>query len=140
MIWFILIVIVLFIVFKFMNDLNKDKYDLQSTSLDEKFKFVVNMLNEGVFNGNGNITKLDNRSFNLYEQGSNQIINFHYSTGTLTITWRYKYFQKEVVHTKDFYETRNLSIFEQQKIAEQMISEMIPIVENHKSNVMKDII
>lgn len=139
MIWFILIVIVLIIIFKFMNDLNKDKYDLQGTSLEEKFKVVVNMLNEGAFNGNGNITKLDNRSFNLYEQGSNQIINFHYGTGTLTITWRYKYFQKEVVHTKDFYETRNLSIFEQQKIAEQMISEMIPIVQNHKNNVMKDI-
>lgn len=139
MIWFILIVIVLIIVFKFINDLNKDKYDLQGTALDEKFKVVVNILNQGAFNGNGNITKLGNRSFNLYEQGSNQIINFHYGTGTLTITWRYKYFQKEVVHSKDFYETRNLSIFEQQKIAEQMINEMVPIVQNHKTNVMKDI-
>lgn len=140
MIWFILIAIVLFIVFKFMNDLNKDKYDLQGTTLDEKFKVVVNMLNKAAFDGNGNITKLDSKSFNLYEKGSNQIINFHYGTGTLTITWRYKYFQKEVVHSKDFYETRNLSLFEQQKIADEMIYEMIPIIENHKTDVMKGII
>ena len=140
MIWFIVIVILAFIAFKFLNDINKDKYDLQGITLDDKFKVVANMLNEAAFNGRGKIIKLDNRSFNLYEQGSNQIINFHYGTGTLTLTWRYKYFQKEIVHSKDFYETRNLSLFEQQKIANQMINEMIPVIENHKMNVMKDLI
>ena len=122
-----------------MNDLNKDKYDLQGTSLDEKFKVVVNMLNDAAFKNQGTITKLDNKSFNLYEQSSNQLINFHYGTGTLTITWRYKYFQKEVVHSKDFYETRNLSLFEQQKLADIMLAEMEQVIKQHKENVLKDV-
>lgn len=139
MVWIIVIGIMLFIVFKFTNDLNKDKYDLQGTTLEEKFKIIVNILNEAAFNKNGEITKIDNKSFNLYETGSNQIINFHYGTGTLTLTWRYKYFQKEVKHFRDFHNARNLSLFEQQKIAETMINEMVPIINNHKNNTMKDI-
>lgn len=137
MIWFILIIIVLFIIFKFTNDLNKDKSDLQGITLEEKFSIIVNFLNERAFNGKGKVIKLDNKSFNLYEQGSNNIINFTYGTGTLTITWKYKYFQKEVVYKKDFYQTRNLSLFEQQKIAEQIINEMSVVIENHQNEVIK---
>ena len=62
-----------------------------------------------------------------------------YSTGHLTITWKYKYFQKEVVHEKIFNNVRNLSIFEQQRIAEIMVSEMAVVISNHQNNVLKGI-
>ena len=139
MVWFIAIAIIGYILYSFFNDLNKDNYDLQSQSLEEKFKFIVSRLNEVAFNGKGNVTNLDKRSFNLYESDSNQIINFTYSTGHLTLTWKYKYFQKEVVHEKVFRETRNLSLFEQQKIADIMISEMELKIENHKLAVIRGI-
>ena len=76
------------------------------------------------------------REFNLYEDGQNQIIKFQYSTGHLTITWKYKYFQKEIVHERQFNDVRNLSLFDQQKIGEQMINEMAIVVERHKNNVI----
>lgn len=136
MIWIILIGIVAFILFRFLNDLNKDKYDLQGQSLSEKFKFTVESLNDAAFNGLGSVTSLDKRSFNLYENGSNQIIHFLYGTGHLTITWKYKYFQKEVIHEKQFNNVRNLSLFEQQKIAEIMIKEMEVVIANHQNNVI----
>ncbi|MBK7964376.1 MAG: hypothetical protein IPK10_03035 [Bacteroidetes bacterium] len=139
MVWLIAIVIIGYVLFRFFTDLNKDNYDLQSQSLEEKFKFIVSRLNEVAFNGKGNVTNLDKRSFNLYESDSNQIINFTYSTGHLTLTWKYKYFQKEVVHEKVFRETRNLSLFEQQKIADIMISEMELKIENHKLAVIRGI-
>ncbi len=139
MFWIFILAVVGYILFKFLNDLNKDKYDLEGKSVEEKFNVVVNAINNAAFNGEGKITRLDKRSFNLYQQGSNQIINFQYSTGTLTVTWRFKYFQKEVVHKKDFYDVRNLSLFEQQKIADRMIGEMVEVVENHKVNVMRGI-
>lgn len=139
MIWVIIIGIVIFIFIRFFIDLEKDNYDLQGQSLSEKFKFTVEALNDAAYNGRGSITTLDKRRFNLYENGSNQIIHFNYSTGHLTITWKYKYFQKEIVHEKQFNEVRNLSLFEQQKLAEVMIKEMMTIIANHQNNVITGI-
>ena len=136
MIWVIVIGIIVFILFRFFTDLNKDNYDLQEQSLAEKFKFTVTSLNNAAFNGQGSVTTLDKRSFNLYKDGSNQIINFVYGTGDLTIIWKYKYFQKEVVHEKQFNDVRNLSLFEQEKIAEIIIKEMAVVIANHQNNVI----
>ncbi len=136
MIWVIVIGIVGFILFRFFSDLNKDNADLQGQSLTEKFSVIVSSINEVAYGGMGKVTTLDKRSFNLYQDGQNEIINFQYGTGHLTITWKYKYFQKEIVHEKQYNNVRNLSLFEQQKIADNIISEMEQVVENHKNNVI----
>jgi hypothetical protein len=109
---------------------------LQGRTLDDKFNVIVNMINDAAFDGGGSVTTLDKREFNLYEDGQNQIIKFQFSTGHLTITWKYKYFQKEIVHERQFNDVRNLSLFDQQKIGEQMIKEMAIVVERHKNNVI----
>jgi len=134
--WYFILAIVGYLLFNFLWDLNKDSHDLQSTSVNKKFGVVAQAINNVAYNGMGEIVPLDKRSFNLYKTGSNQIVNFQYSTGHLTITWKYKYFQKEVVHEKQYNDVRNLSIFEQQAIAEEMINEMFFVVENHKRNVL----
>ena len=136
MIWIIIIGIVAFILFRFYNSLNNDNYDLLNQSVSKKFSVIVNMIHDEAFNGLGEITILDKRVFNLYQDGQNQIINFNYSTGHLTITWKYKYFQKEILHSKTFKHVRNLSLFEQEKIGRIMIDEMNRVVEQHKNNVM----
>lgn len=136
MVWTIIIAIIGIILFRFFTSLSKDNIDLQGITLYEKFNVIVNMINEAAFNGDGSVTTLDKREFNLYEDGQNQIIKFQYSTGHLTITWKYKYFQKEIVHEIQFNDVRNLSLFEQKKIGEQMIKEMAVVVERHKKNVI----
>jgi len=136
MVWTIVIAIIGIILFRFLTSLSKDNDDLQGRTLSEKFNVIVNMINEAAFNVDGSVTTLDKREFNLYEDGQNQIIKFQYSTGHLTITWKYKYFQKEIVHERQFNDVRNLSLFEQQKIGEQMIREMAVVVERHKNNVI----
>lgn len=138
MIWTIVIIIVAVILIRFIYALSKDHDDLQGRALYEKFGIIGSMINDFAFDGRGDVVTLDKREFNLYEDGQNQIIKFQYSTGHLTITWRYKYFQKEVVHRRQFNNVRNLSIFEQQRIAEQMISEMMIVVKRHKQNVLGD--
>jgi tetratricopeptide (TPR) repeat protein len=145
MIWIIiLIVIAIFvIVIKVINDNSKDEADLQGDSLDKKFSVIVNILNEYAFNGKGEIHAVEPKTkwaFNLYDGGSNQIIKFLYLNGNLLIEWRYKYFQKEVVHKKRFDNVRNLSIFEQQKIANTVIEEMSKTVNSHKTIVLNPII
>jgi hypothetical protein len=135
MIWTILILIVVFVFIKFFVDLSKDKDDLQGQTLDKKFNVIINMLNEVAFDGNGEITKIDERELNLYEAGTNQLFKLQYSTGNLTIDWRYKYFQKEIVHSKNYYNVRNLSLFEQQKIAKSFIEEGLYKINEHKRSV-----
>jgi hypothetical protein len=137
MIWVIIIAVIIgIILFRFFSDLNKDNFDIENQNLSEKFSIIVSILNESAFAGYGTVTILDKRSFNLYENGKNQIVSFYYSTGHLTITWKYKYFQKEIVHEHQFNDVRNLSIFEQQNIAKQMIAEMNLIIDKHKKDVI----
>jgi hypothetical protein len=138
MIWAIVIILIVIVLYRFFTSLNRDNHDLQNQTLSSKFQVIVDILNDHAFSGNGIVTTLDKRSFNLYENGQNQIINFHYSTGHLTITWKYKYFQKELVHERQFSEVRNLSIFEQQKMGESLVREMISRIESHKEFVLKD--
>lgn len=138
MIWIIVIAVVGFILFSFLKDVGKDNTDLKNTDLKDKFNIVVNELNKEAFSGKGQITKIDTRSFNLYEPGQNQTIQFQYGTGHLTITWRYKYYQKEIVHEKTYSDVRNLSLFEQQKISDDMIKQMQIVIERHKRDVTKD--
>ncbi len=136
MFWTFVIIVVVFVLLRFFMSLNQDSEDLQGKTLAEKFNVVANMINEADFNGTGSVTELDKREFNLYEDGQNQIIKFHYSSGHLTITWKYKYYQKEIVHEKQFDNVRNISLFDQQKIAQQMISEMTVVVQRHKNDVL----
>ncbi len=135
MIWTIAGAIALFLIIKFIMSLENDKTDLRFEDLSQKFSLIVRELNQEAFNGRGRVYKIDLRTFNLYEEGQNQIINFHYSSGHLTITWKYKYYQKEIVHKKQFDYSRNLSLFEQQNIARVMINEMNGVIASHKNQV-----
>ena len=50
MIWIIVIAIIGYFLIRFIIDLKKDDYDLQSQTLSEKFQFLVDALNEAAFN------------------------------------------------------------------------------------------
>lgn len=123
-------------IIKFFIELKKDSDDLRFTTAPEKFRILAQILNNTVYDGIGEVTILDKRNFNLYAEGSNQLIQFAYSTGSLTIVWRYKYFQKEVRHKRIFHNMRNVSIFTQQKIAETMIEDMIGVIQRHQIDVL----
>jgi|SRR5690606_29699485 len=140
MVWFLIIVVIVVVVIKFLVDLSKDNEDIYlSESLNKKFTVIVRLLNDVAFAGRGTITVVDKREFILYEHNSNQIIRFFYSTGNLTLEWKFKYFQKEVISRKIYYDVRNISIFEQDKIANDFIRESSLIFEKHKAEVTKDI-
>ena len=123
----------------FFVSMNKDKRDLIENPLDKKFSILIRMINEAAFDGKGDVTILSQRELNIYKNGANQIIQFLYSTGKLTIIWKYKYFQKEVVNERTFGKVRNLSVFEQKAIGESLLMEMGAIIEEHKQKVLTGI-
>ena len=89
MIWITLLGLIGIIVYKFLNELNKDKNELEE-GLDNKFRVIIDELNNFAFDDLGEVKYLDRRTINLYKSPANQIIFFDYITGSLTITWRYK--------------------------------------------------
>jgi hypothetical protein len=135
MFWIILIVIVIIIAIFFLKDLNKDNSDLNGQTLAEKFKTTIDIINQSAFGGRGIVIPTDKRALNLYEEGQNQIIQFIYSTGHLTIIWRYKYYHNEVIHEMTFRDMRNLNLIQQKEIAERMISEMKFVVQKHQAKI-----
>jgi hypothetical protein len=134
-IWIIAVFIIAYIIIRFSMALNKDKSELKDQALDQKFKGMVTMINQYAFNGEGTVFYLDKREFNLYRENANQIVKFQYSTGQLTITWKYKYYHQEVVLQKDFNNARNMSLAEQERLASRVIDEMKTIVKNHQQKV-----
>lgn len=139
MIWFVIIGVVILVVGSIVIKTGKDNEDLAGISLDSKFNVIVNMLNQAAFEGEGQIKYFDKKHFNLYPSiSSNQIIEFLYSQGMLSITWKYKYFQKELVYRENLLNVRNLSLFEQENIGRMIIKKMGYKIQQHIDSVMSD--
>ena len=116
----------------------RDGYDLQGTTATEMFKFFVQKLNEVVYHGEGKVTvsNMDTRRFDLYAQGSNQIIEFYYTRGSLTVTWKYKYDGNEsTIHERKINDACNLSVISQERIAENLIKEVGRVVRRRRIDV-----
>src|SRR5690554_390574 len=135
--WIIAIIVTILIVVvgKIIINTQKDKEDLLGTSVEEKFNVIVNKINQFAFNGEGEIKYIGKNHFNLYPDSSNQIVDFMYSQGMLSIIWKYKYLQKEMVYTKNLTNVRNLSLLEQAKIANAIIEEMSRKIQDHEKSV-----
>jgi len=139
--WIIAIILSILIVFigKIILNTQKDKEDLLGKSVEEKFNVIVNSINRAAFNGEGEITYIGKNHSNLYPDTSNQIVDFLYSQGMLSITWKYKYFQKEMVYRRNLSNVRNLSLFEQDKIAQSVILGMNRKIQEHKNSVWANV-
>ena len=139
--WVVLFVlfIVLYFLYNFFKAFNKDKHDLEFKTLDQKFFGIVSLLNKAAFNNEGEVTRINMREFSLFKEESNQIIYFQYSTGHLTIEWKFIYLHKEVSLHKKFDYVRNISIIEQGIIGEKLINEMSELIHVHKKNVWDEI-
>lgn len=129
--------IVLLIIGSIVINTGKDNRELIGTSLEKKFNVIINMINESAFNGEGVIKEYDKKHIYLiHPVGKNHLIEFLYSQGMLSITWKYKYFQKELIYRRNFLNVRNLSLFEQERKARALIEEMKIKIRNHKNSVL----
>lgn len=131
----IIIAVVLFVLYLFLKALGRNNKELKETSTPTKFSELVTQLNAYAFGLEGKVTVINKNTFNLYQDGKNQIINFHYSTGVLTITWKYKWYQNEIAHKKDYSDLQNIGINQQVQIANDMIKEMDVVIARHKQKV-----
>ncbi len=120
----IILLILALLIVPLMRDMVKDKQELADTPINKKFEILVSKINDGLFDGRGEVVLFDDdsRSMNLFsDDNRNYLIQFYYSKGNLTITLNYKFFQKELIHKELYQGLRNISVFMQKDIANQFL-------------------
>lgn len=135
---FIIIVIGFFIfrtISKFRSELKEDNQELQKQNLEDKFRYLIDGLNEYCYQGQGKITKIDNQTLSIYKENSCQIVNLLYGTGILTITWKFKYFQQEMTYKRNLNNARQPSTEWQKNSLNLVISEFLEQYKKHEEKV-----
>lgn len=138
LIFLVVILVIALIFIPFSRQILLDKQELAQTPINEKFKVLVEIINDKLFDGRGEVTLFDDdpRSMNLFSDDmSNYLIQFYYSTGNLTITLNYKYYHNELVHKEQYSGLRNLSIFMQKDIAYSFLEVCQKQIELHRQKV-----
>lgn len=118
----------------------KDRQELHREPLDKKFDILIACINQLMMDGKGEIVKFekDPRLLNLFKNNhANMLINFYYSTGTLTITLNYKYFKVELNKKIQFHNMRKADTFRQQDVAAHFVEEAKIAIHKHQEEVGK---
>ncbi len=139
----IIAVVLFFIVKKIMQynkELKLDKVELMNQNIYAKFKILMDGFNNHCFNGAGKVNVLDDKNANVYQEGSNQIVMFLYNAGMLTVVWKYKYFEKEMVYERSFPDARNATEIGLKSALEIMIGEFKERLDEHKAKILNDLL
>ena len=118
----------------YRNELKTDKQELKNQSIEDKFSYIIEGLNEYCYKGLGKITKINKQALSLYKEGSCQIVSFQYSLGVLTIIWKFKYYQQEMIYEKNF-DARNSPEEWQLNTLKTVILQFIEQYKVHEKNV-----
>ena len=122
----------------FSRALMKDRAELHENPLDKKFVILISRINELMMNGHGKVVTFndDPRMLNLFDKNhANMIIHFYYSTGSLTITLKYKYYHVELVKKMQFDNMRQAETFRQQDVANHFCEEASIAIHQHQVKV-----
>lgn len=137
----LLIITLLAMIFlPFSRALMKDRSELHENPMEKKFYILITRINDLLMDGKGEVVKFkdDPRTLNLFDDNhANMIINFYYSTGSLTITLKYKYYQVELVKKMQFDNMRQAETFRQQDVANYFCEEATAAIRQHQDKVGK---
>ncbi len=129
------------IILPFSRALMKDKAELHENPLDKKFVILISRINHLMMNGKGEVVKFkdDPRLINLFDENyPNMLLQFYYSTGTLTITLNYKYYNVELVKKMEFHNMRHAETFRQQDVANHFVEEATIAIQKHREKVGRE--
>lgn len=138
---FLILILLAFIILPFSKDLMKDRNELMQNPLEKKFNILISRVNQLLMDDKGEITtfKSDPRQVNLFDDNhANMLIQFYYSTGTLTITLKYKFYQVELVKEMKFHNMRHAESFRQQDVANHFAEQAISAIRTHQIRVSQE--
>lgn len=136
---FIAIILLLIVTVSFIRQLMMDKRDLRKLPIEKRFKTFMETINEGLFNGNAELTLFDDdpRLANMMDPDRPSIlIQFYYSTGHITVTLNHQCFRRENVWKKLFTNARSWSTFNQIDCGREFVESALDQIQMHETNVL----
>jgi hypothetical protein len=102
--------------------------------LEKKFSTIIQALNAHAFNGLGSIINRKEKSFDLYDNHSNQIIKFRYNgiVDELAIILKFKYYENELIKKYVISNAWNRNSDEMKIVRSKIISKMEEDKKHHK--------
>lgn len=135
----LILLILALLILPFTKALIQDKQDLRMSPIEERFKVLIDEINNAFLDGKGTVNypdPNDNRNINLFsDKMANYLIQFFYSTGHLTIYMNYKYLQKELNEKVVFYNMKSADFFTQKRMANEFIQKMGTAILAHQKNI-----
>lgn len=133
--WIFIGIVVIYVLYKFLTAVNADSQDLAVNPIETRFSHLYKEVNKAAFNNQASLDKLDKNKVVLFKNGANQMIVFEYMMKNLYVKWHYKYMQKELIYEEQFNSVQNISVYDQEKIAKNLISTMKSKVAGHVSSI-----
>lgn len=137
----LIITLLAMIVLPFSRSLMKDRSELHENPMEKNFNILITRINDLLMDGKGEVVKFkdDPRMLNLFDDNhANMIINFYYSTGSLAITLKYKYYHVELVKKMQFDNMRQAETFRQQDVANHFCEESSIAIRQHQTKINKE--
>ena len=134
----IIVLLLCLIIVSFTSALIKDLIELKSQPLPEKFEWLIQGVNDGLFQGKAEVVTFpkDVRTVNLFcEDHANMIVTFFYSTGKMSVILRYKYLHEEMRFEQTIPDMRNASSLRQKDCANIFVEDALKKMEEHQKKV-----
>lgn len=112
----IVVCVLMAVMLAFYRDMFKDRLELRKTRIEDKFRVILDEINDALLDGQGVILQHNEiRTVNMCNDYI--LISLWYGTGHLTITMVYEYKGHETFFEKTFGNVRNISEKDQRTIA-----------------------
>lgn len=134
----LILLLLALVIVPFARQMIKDKEELHSNPIEQKFSVLAQALSDALMDGDGQVTVFEDnpKLMNLMSDNKrNLLIHFMYSTGNLTLTLKYKYFHNELVHEELYTDLRNVDSFKQREIAKQFVMICKKKIAEHQQKV-----
>jgi uncharacterized protein (DUF433 family) len=126
------IVLLVILIVPILKKNNKGK---RQENIKTKFSMLIACLNEYCYQGKGYIDKLGKNYISLYKQDSCQKLTFKYELDKLHITWKFKYYQQEMIFEKVLSDLPDVTETWQVEMSKIIISEFLEKYKVHKDFV-----
>lgn len=130
----LIITLVALIFIPFSKALMRDRRELRANPMERKFGLLISRINTLMMNGSGEVIKTSNpRQVNLFSDDvPNMLICIFYSTGIVTVTLKYKYYQVELVKDFKYYDMREADAFRQTDVANSFAEDAAIAIQQHQ--------
>ena len=124
MIWTIIIIVIVFILIRFVLSLTTDNNELKKQTIKDKFSILINYIDENFFSASGVIKTVDDRTLNIYHINGGRVIQLFYSSGNLNLSYKIQDESIKTITERNFPNVRSITAQQQKGMAQDFLTQI----------------